>query len=129
MDKLSFMAIYPEIFLLVMASVILLVDVGSRSVLRPLAYYLSLFALAAVSVYYAVSLGAQISPAFLGANAELVQKFCNHLEPGGHDNHDLEPEVHLLPSAELQDPQRGHGHGDEASFDRCRLAHLLSRRI
>ena len=75
MDKLSFMAIYPEIFLLVMASVILLVDVGSRSVLRPLAYYLSLFALAAVSVYYAVSLGAQISPAFLGANAELVQKF------------------------------------------------------
>ena len=75
MDKLSFMAIYPEIFLLVMASVILLVDVGSRSVLRPLAYYLSLFTLAAVSVYYAVSLGAQISPAFLGANAELVQKF------------------------------------------------------
>ena len=75
MDKLSFMAIYPEIFLLVMASVILLVDVGSRSALRPLAYYLSLFTLAAVSVYYAVSLGAQISPAFLGANAELVQKF------------------------------------------------------
>lgn len=75
MDQLSFMAIYPEIFLLVMASVILLVDVGSRSVLRPLAYYLSLFTLAVVSIYYAVSLGAQISPNFLGANEELVQKF------------------------------------------------------
>ena len=75
MDKLSFMAIYPEIFLLVMASLILLVDVGSRAVLRPLAYYLSLFTLAAVSVYYAISLGAQISPNFLGANAEIVQKF------------------------------------------------------
>lgn len=75
MDKLSFMAIYPEIFLLVMASVILLVDVGSRAVLRPLAYYLSLFTLAAVSVYYAISLGAQISPNFLGANEEIVQKF------------------------------------------------------
>ncbi|MFI0546101.1 MAG: NADH-quinone oxidoreductase subunit NuoN [Brachymonas sp.] len=76
MDKLSFMAIYPEIFLLVMASVILLVDVGSRAVLRPLAYYLSLFTLAVVSIYYAVSLGAQISPGFLGANEEVVQKFA-----------------------------------------------------
>ncbi len=75
MDKLSFMAIYPEIFLLVMASLILLVDAGSRHVMRPLAYYLSLFTLAGVSVYYAVSLGAQISPDFLGANAEVVQKF------------------------------------------------------
>ena len=51
MDKLSFMAIYPEIFLLVMASLILLVDAGSRHVMRPLAYYLSLFTLAGVSVY------------------------------------------------------------------------------
>lgn len=75
MDKLSFMAIYPEIFLLVMASVILLVDVGSRALLRPLAYYLSLFTLAVVSIYYAISLGAQISPNFMGANEEVVQKF------------------------------------------------------
>ena len=76
MDKLSLMAIYPEIFLLVMASVILLVDAGRRSALRPVAYYLSLLSLAAVSVYYAVSLGAQISPNFLGANTDVVEKFA-----------------------------------------------------
>jgi len=74
MDKLSFMAIYPEIFLLVMGCLILLVDLGVRSPLRSLTYYLSLLTMATVGMYCAILFGAQISPDFLGANHDVLAK-------------------------------------------------------
>ncbi len=74
MDKLSFMTIYPEVFLLVMACAVLLLDLAVRSPLRGLTYYLSLFTTAALALYYGLNLGAQTTPGFLGANPDIVEK-------------------------------------------------------
>jgi NADH-quinone oxidoreductase subunit N len=57
-DKLSWIAIYPEIVLLVMACVVMLVDLGVKSPLRTLTYGLSLLTLAvlaALTATYAVN--------------------------------------------------------------------------
>ncbi|MES2686466.1 MAG: NADH-quinone oxidoreductase subunit NuoN [Pseudomonadota bacterium] len=48
-DKLSWIAVYPEIVLLTMASVILLVDLGVKSPQRTLTYVLTLLTLAVVA--------------------------------------------------------------------------------
>jgi NADH-quinone oxidoreductase subunit N len=53
-DKLSWIAIYPEIVLLVMACVVLLVDLGVKSPLRTLTYGLSLLTLAVLAALTAV---------------------------------------------------------------------------
>lgn len=74
MDKLDFLTIYPEIFLLVMACAILLIDLGVRSPARSLTYVLSLLTTAVLSVYYGLTLGGQVSANFLGANPEVVEK-------------------------------------------------------
>ena len=49
-DQLSWLAIYPELILLVMACVILLVDLGVKSAGRGLTYGLTLFTLGWVAV-------------------------------------------------------------------------------
>ncbi len=48
-DKLSWIAVYPEIILAVMACVILLVDLGVKSPMRTVTYVLTLITLAAVA--------------------------------------------------------------------------------
>ena len=48
-DKLSWIAVYPEIILAVMACVILLVDLGVKSPMRTLTYVLTLITLAVVA--------------------------------------------------------------------------------
>ena len=48
-DKLSWIAVYPEIVLLVMACVILLVDLGVKSARRNVTYVLTLLTLALVA--------------------------------------------------------------------------------
>ncbi|WP_421955885.1 NADH-quinone oxidoreductase subunit NuoN [Polaromonas sp.] len=53
-DKLSWIAVYPEIFLLVMACVIALVDLGVKTPQRTLTYVLTLLTLAVVAVMEAV---------------------------------------------------------------------------
>ena len=75
MDKVSLMAIYPEIFLLVMSCAVLLLDLGVKSRMRSLTYYLSLATLGLAGLYYANALGAQIMPNYLGANSGIVPKF------------------------------------------------------
>ncbi len=57
-DKLSWVAVYPELLLLVMACVILLVDLAVKSPQRTLTYFLTLATLAVVAVmeaFYAMS--------------------------------------------------------------------------
>ena len=49
-DKLSWIAIYPEVVLLVMACIIALVDLSSTSVQRTRTYVLTLLTLAVVAV-------------------------------------------------------------------------------
>lgn len=75
MDKVSLMAIYPEIFLLVMSCAVLLIDLGVKSRMRSLTYYLTLATLAIAGAYYANALGSQIVPNYLGANSGIVPKF------------------------------------------------------
>ncbi len=53
-DKLSWLSVYPEIMLLVMACVIALVDLGVKSPQRTLTYVLTLLTLAAVAALEAV---------------------------------------------------------------------------
>jgi NADH-quinone oxidoreductase subunit N len=53
-DKLSWLSVYPEIVLLVMACVIALVDLGVKSPQRTLTYVLTLLTLAAVAALEAV---------------------------------------------------------------------------
>lgn len=53
-DKLSWVAAYPEILLVVMACVITLVDLGVKSPLRGLTYWLTLLTLAGVAVMMGV---------------------------------------------------------------------------
>ena len=48
-DKLSWIAVYPDIVLLVMACVIALVDLGVKSALRGTTYLLTLLTLAIVA--------------------------------------------------------------------------------
>ncbi|MFZ4285083.1 NADH-quinone oxidoreductase subunit NuoN [Variovorax sp. HJSM1_2] len=52
-DKLSLITVYPEIFLLVMACVITLVDLGVKSPRRTLTYVLTMLTLAVVAVWFA----------------------------------------------------------------------------
>ncbi|RYF74443.1 MAG: NADH-quinone oxidoreductase subunit NuoN, partial [Comamonadaceae bacterium] len=62
-DKLSWVAIYPEIALLVMACIILLVDLGEKSPLRTRTYVLTLLTLAGVALLtgYNAAAGANFS--------------------------------------------------------------------
>ena len=52
-DKLSWIAVFPDILLLVMACVILLVDLGVKSPQRPLTYVLTLLTLGGVAALQA----------------------------------------------------------------------------
>ena len=54
MDKISWITVYPEIVLLVMACVIALVDLGVHSPRRTATYVLTLLSLAVVAVLYGV---------------------------------------------------------------------------
>ncbi len=66
-DTLSWLAIYPELILLVMASAILLVDLGVQSARRGTTYVLTLLTLAWVAVVCASqALGGQVVPGFGG---------------------------------------------------------------
>ena len=57
MDNTSFAVVAPEIFLLVAACVIALVDLGVKTKLRNLTYVLTMLTLAGIAVYTGIQAG------------------------------------------------------------------------